>query len=1391
MHSGTNTNSSNARTGPSPRWPYLLLSITCITACGDKDTAGSPADEAVGDTASDTGALDDADAGSAPDAPQTDASATDATADANAPLCPGEAGCPCKTSAECDDLKCIETPNGAVCARKCVDDCPAGFKCVLAAADTASFCYPSWGLLCRPCSDSNSCKKSGLTDTFCVDYAGNGGFCGAFCENAADCPADYVCKLTATVDSGSQKQCVRESLTADFGECPCSPTAVAGNLSTKCWVPWQDGDKQLGQCIGERVCKAAGLTACTALAGSSKKCIETGCADKKEGAVCDDANACTVGDKCVNGACLAGPNQCECDKDADCPDDGDLCNGTRYCDTSGPKNTCETNAGSVVSCTADVDTACNKNSCDPKAGKCAMKPTPANNPCDDGDPCSGGDLCDGKGGCSKGTKPLCACLSAKDCLAKDDGNLCNGVWYCDTTKAPFACVFNPASVVQCPQGGVAQCAASVCAPSTGKCATVPAPKGATCTDNDKCTEGEICDGKSACGGGVDVCICSKNADCIGEEDGNACNGTMYCNKATNKCALNPASVVSCPSVDDTFCRANGCDTKTGACVFSARNEGLGCSDGDPCTDSEVCKSGACSNGESVCFCANNADCAKYAGGDLCHGSWYCDKSGTASGGNVSGNKAVCRRNPTTAVVCPTVDNTACKASVCAVKTGKCEPTARNENGACEADGNPCTVGDVCKAGSCVVGANKCACQADADCVATAGQDLCLGPVYCDKSESDPKKWSCAVNSAQSVACPSSATPCVSNLCIAATGKCKAAFAADNNGCDDGDACSGPDSCKTGKCVGGPSLCKCGSDADCAAFDDGNSCTADKCNAGKCESNAATDGQSCSDGDKCTVKDGCKSGVCSAGPNTGCPKCAPTETVCDGKDEDCDGATDEGCDGDGDQWCDAAMVTVGKPQVCPNGGGDCDDKNKAVKPGVQESCDGVDNDCNGKTDEDFSIGKACDGADADKCADGVRACGKDGKLMCDEKASTLKKEACNGKDDDCDGETDEKDAEACTLFYKDVDGDGRAQSTVGSGCYCTTKETLSLTAVKLGDCDDGNKAASTYSWTDAKGKVLAVGDSCVVGACGAGAVKCDGKLAACVSDGTPLPGSACCASLGGTYGGSCLWTDSKGVKWGLIPSGTFWMGCNPVLDKSCSNADGNAENAQHEVEVTEPYWLGIFEVTVAQYKACVDASKCTKPAHSSDSFANWAKAGREQHPVNFVHRSQASTYCQWVGGYLPTEAQWELAARGRCGENGGISGCAGKMRVYPWGNETATCAYAVMNDKATTGSASGTNGCGEDRTWAVGSKPKGAGPYGTQDMAGNVWEWVADWYAYPYPSAKISQAQGGTGPSGGSLGVVRGGGFYWPASNMRAGRRGGYTPSKTDSSFGFRCARSFP
>lgn len=294
----------------------------------------------------------------------------------------------------------------------------------------------------------------------------------------------------------------------------------------------------------------------------------------------------------------------------------------------------------------------------------------------------------------------------------------------------------------------------------------------------------------------------------------------------------------------------------------------------------------------------------------------------------------------------------------------------------------------------------------------------------------------------------------------------------------------------------------------------------------------------------------------------------------------------------------------------------------------------------------------------------------------------------------------------------------------------------------GTCDDG--------YTCQSGEC--VEDACVP-ACG---------TAVCGMD--PVCGTLSCGTCDDGYhcqSGQCLENVVSG-EMVLIPAGSFWMGCNATVDSQC---EGD-ESPYHEVTLSG-YYIDKTEVTVDDYADCVTAGACTAPSTAS-SYCNWEVSGKGNHPVNCVNWSQAGEYCTWAGKRLPTEAEWEKAARGTDG------------RKYPWGNEDATCEYAVMYDG--TGKA-----CGTDSTWEVcGKSPAGDSPYGLCDMSGNVWEWVSDWYDSGYYTN--SPASNPTGPVSGSFRVGRGGGFVNFDHYLRASSRNAVSPSVDSDLLGFRCAR---
>jgi sulfatase modifying factor 1 len=236
----------------------------------------------------------------------------------------------------------------------------------------------------------------------------------------------------------------------------------------------------------------------------------------------------------------------------------------------------------------------------------------------------------------------------------------------------------------------------------------------------------------------------------------------------------------------------------------------------------------------------------------------------------------------------------------------------------------------------------------------------------------------------------------------------------------------------------------------------------------------------------------------------------------------------------------------------------------------------------------------------------------------------------------------------------------------------------------------------------------------------------------------------------------------------IPGGPFLRG-----------SDQGKEDARPAATVwVETFYMDLNEVTYSEYQQCVAEGKCDKAG------PNYSDFNHPRQPITGVSWYDAVKYCKVRGKHLPTEAQWEKAARGADG------------RTYPWGNEPATCERAVLKDKR--GRSCGVPKKGKKpekgRPWDVGSKP--AAIFGLWDMAGNSWEWVYDWYSKSY--ADCSGSCLGVNPKGPCNGdekcpghrrrVVRGGSWYWEADMATTYYRRAHVPGNDPfHHFGFRCA----
>ncbi len=234
----------------------------------------------------------------------------------------------------------------------------------------------------------------------------------------------------------------------------------------------------------------------------------------------------------------------------------------------------------------------------------------------------------------------------------------------------------------------------------------------------------------------------------------------------------------------------------------------------------------------------------------------------------------------------------------------------------------------------------------------------------------------------------------------------------------------------------------------------------------------------------------------------------------------------------------------------------------------------------------------------------------------------------------------------------------------------------------------------------------------------------------------------------------------------VPEGSFWMGCDenePTSSTECLNR----EMPYHEVYLSA-YFIDKYEVTAAEYKECVLGGACNYSAQSTNS--TYDMDGLGEHPVNKIKHAEAVTYCHWRNKRLPTEAEWEKAARGVDGDK------------YPWGNDDKTCDLAVIN------------GC-PGETKPVGSLPDGASPIGDMDMSGNLMEWVQDWASETY--YQFPPSDGWFDPQGPESNendrkITKGGAFMKPESgndySHRASWRGIKDASGHNRLIGFRCVQ---
>ncbi|MBZ5708035.1 formylglycine-generating enzyme family protein [Nannocystis pusilla] len=344
--------------------------------------------------------------------------------------------------------------------------------------------------------------------------------------------------------------------------------------------------------------------------------------------------------------------------------------------------------------------------------------------------------------------------------------------------------------------------------------------------------------------------------------------------------------------------------------------------------------------------------------------------------------------------------------------------------------------------------------------------------------------------------------------------------------------------------------------------------------------------------------------------------------------------------------------------------------------------------------------------------------------------------------------------------------------VGAGCRATLPgaDAPALSYLLLGalrgwadaDGDGRVRAAEALAYVDL---VLRTGSQ---GAARPQARGADLTLARDAHERGPVPAGA--RSAGGQVDDAGP-PESGGVfvddRMNKIDRGRFMMGCRARRDPACE-AD---EKPAHAVWL-DSFALDVDEVTWKDYEACVRGGGCSKVALSrcevwtGEAFVRGAPLAAEflgeDHPVVCATWEQAAAYCAWKRKRLPTEAEWERAARG-----------AEARAQYPWGDAPPSCERAHTHE------------CGP-ATAAVGQRPAGASPEGIHDLAGNASEWVADWYAKQTYRRAFNRNP--RGPDRGEVKVVRGGSYYDGPGFLRASYRYGLSPQWGYGTVGFRCAR---